>query len=63
MACEYAAEEGGEHWEVKKVRRWEVDCEYAATEKHGWILNFVFVRLHCDVTFRNFGRAEFVRKF
>ena len=45
MACGYAAEEGGEHWEVKKIRRWEVNCEYAANERDGWILNFVFVGL------------------
>jgi len=51
MACGYAAEEGGEHWEVEKVRRWEVDCECAATERDGWILNFVFVGLHCEVNF------------
>jgi len=63
MACGYAAREGGEQWEVNKVGRWEVDCECAATETDGWILNFVFVELHCAVTIRNFGRAASVRKF
>ena len=55
----YAAHDGGEHWEVKKARRRELGCEYAAKETDGWILNFVFVGLHCEVTFV----TAFVQKF